>query len=118
MNTDLSKRTVLPAYIRYQDILNADDTFYKANLAFYQKANLASIIFTDKFKFNTKDGIAIIKNIWNDEDPESDMPDVKILVQLVDNETTSRLVHLKDVDFKLISHNKKNPFDFVVELAE
>lgn len=120
MNTDLAKRTILPAYIKYQDDLNADESNYKAAVAFAQKVHLAHLMFIDKFEFNTKDGIATIQDIWNDEYPESinDIPDSKMVIRFANKKSEPRLIHLKDVDFKLISKDKKDPFNFVIELAE
>ena len=118
MNTDLAKRTILPAYIQYQDNLNADESSYKEAIAFTQKIQLASLMLIDRFKFNTKDGIATILALWNDDDPESDMPDTKMVIGLINKKSDSRLIHLKNVDFKLISKDKKDPFNFVIELAE
>ena len=118
MNTNLAKRTILPAYIKYQDDLNADESNYKEAVAFAQKIQLASLMLIDRFEFTTKDGIATILALWNDDDPESDMPDTKIVIRLTNKKSEPRLIHLKDVDFKLISKGKKNPFNFVIELAE
>lgn len=118
MNTDLAKRTILPAYIKYQDDLNADETSYKEAVAFTQKAHLAFLMFIDRFEFNTKDGIATILALWNDDDPESDIPDTKMVIGLISKKSDSRLIHLKNVDFKLINKDKKDPFNFIVELAE
>ena len=39
MNTDLAKRTILPAYIKYQDDLNADESSYKKLLLLLRKYN-------------------------------------------------------------------------------
>lgn len=118
MNTDLAKRAILPAYIQYQDNLNADESSYKEAVAFVQKIQLASLMLIDRFEFNTKDGIATILALWNDDDPESDMPDAKMVIRLTNKKSDSRLIHLKNVDFKLISKDKKDPFNFVIELAE
>ena len=117
MNTDLAKRTILPAYIKYQDDLNADKSSYKEAVAF-SKMQLASLMLIDRFEFNTKDGIATILALWNDDYPESDMPDTKMVIGLTNKKSDSRLIHLKNVDFKLISKDKKDPFNFVIELAE
>jgi len=83
MNTDLAKRTILPAYIKYQDNLNADESNYKEAIAFAQKVHLAHLMFIDKFEFNTKDGVATIQDLWNDEYPESinDIPNAKMLIR-------------------------------------
>ena len=118
MNTDLAKRTILPAYIKYQDDLNADKSSYKEAVAFAQKMQLAFLMFIDRFEFNTKDGIATILALWNDDDPKSDIPDTKMVIGLINKKSDSRLIHLKNVDFKLISKDKKDPFNFVIELAE
>ena len=118
MNTELAKRTILPAYIQYQDSLNADKSSYKEAVAFAQKIQLASFMLIDRFKFNTKDGIATILALWNDDDPESDIPDTKMVIGLINKKSDSRLIHLKNVDFKLINKDKKDPFNFIVELAE
>lgn len=118
MNTELSKRTILPAYIKYQDDLNADESSYKEAVAFAQKAHLATLMLIDRFEFNTKDGIATILALWNDDCPESNIPDTKMVIKLTNKKSEPRLIHLKDVDFKLISKGKKNPFNFVIELAE
>ena len=119
MNTDLAKRTILPAYIKYQDDLNADESSYKKAVAFAQKIQLASLMLIDRFEFNTKDGIATILALWNDDDPESDMPDTKMVIGLINKKSDSRLIHLKNVDFKLIKDkDKKDPFNFIIELAE
>lgn len=117
MNTDLAKRTILPAYIKYQDDLNADKSSYKEAVTF-SKMQLASLMLIDRFEFNTKDGIATILALWNDDDPESDIPDTKMVIRLINKKSDSRLIHLKNVDFKLISKDKKDPFNFVIELAE
>ena len=117
MNTDLAKRTILPAYIKYQDDLNADKSSYKEAVAF-SKMQLASLMLIDRFEFNTKDGIATILALWNDDDPESDMPDTKMVIGFINKKSDSRLIHLKNVDFKLINKDKKDPFNFIVELAE
>lgn len=117
MNTDLAKRTILPAYIKYQDDLNADKSSYKEAVAF-SKMQLASLMLIDRFEFNTKDGIATILALWNDDDPESDIPDTKMVIGLINKKSDSRLIHLKNVDFKLINKDKKDPFNFIVELAE
>lgn len=117
MNTDLAKRTILPAYIKYQDDLNADESSYKEAVAF-SKMQLASLMLIDRFEFNTKDGIATILALWNDDDPESDIPDTKIVIGLINKKSDSRLIHLKNVDFKLINKDKKDPFNFIVELGE
>lgn len=117
MNTDLAKRTILPAYIKYQDDLNADKSSYKEAVVF-SKMQLASLMLIDRFEFNTKDGIATILALWNDDDPESDMPDTKMVIGLINKKSDSRLIHLKNVDFKLINKDKKDPFNFIVELAE
>lgn len=117
MNTDLAKRTILPAYIKYQDDLNADKSSYKEAVAF-SKMQLASLMIIDRFEFNTKDGIATILALWNDDCPKSNIPDTKIVIKLTNKKSEPRLIYLKDVDFKLISKGKKNPFNFVIELAE
>ena len=117
MNTDRAKRTILPAYIKYQDDLNTDKSSYKEAVAF-SKMQLASLMLIDRFEFNTKDGIATILALWNDDDPESDIPDTKMVIGLINKKSDSRLIHLKNVDFKLISKDKKDPFNFVIELAE
>ena len=117
MNTDLAKRTILPAYIKYQDDLNADETSYKEAVVF-SKMQLASLMLIDRFEFNTKDGIATILALWNDDDPESDIPDTKMVIGLINKKSDSRLIHLKNVDFNLINKDKKDPFNFIVELAE
>ena len=117
MNTDLAKRTILPAYIKYQDDLNADKSSYKEAVAF-SKMQLASLMLIDRFEFNTKDGIATILALWNDDDPKSDIPDTKMVIGLTNKKSDSRLIHLKNVDFKLINKDKKDPFNFVIELAE
>ena len=117
MNTDLAKRTILPAYIKYHDDLNADKSSYKEAVTF-SKMQLASLMLIDRFEFNTKDGIATILALWNDDDPESDMPDTKMVIGLINKKSDSRLIQLKNVDFKLISKDKKDPFNFIVELAE
>lgn len=118
MNTDLAKRTILPAYIKYQDDLNADESSYKEAVVFAQKVNLAILMLVDRFEFNTKDGIATILAFCNDEPPESNILDAKMLIGFTDKKSDSRLIHLKNVDFKLISKGKKNPFNFVIELVE
>lgn len=118
MNTDLAKRTILPVYIKYQDDLNADESNYKEAVVFAQKVHLATLMLIDRFKFNTKEGIATILALWNDDDPKSDIPDTKMVIGLTNKKSDSRLIHLKNVDFKLISKGKKNPFNFVIELAE
>lgn len=69
-------------------------------------------------QFTTKDGIATILALWNDDDPESDIPDTKMVIGLINKKSDSRLIHLKNVDFKLINKDKKDPFNFIVELAE
>ena len=117
MNTDLAKRTIIPAYIKYQDDLNADKSSYKEAIAF-SKMQLAFLMFIDRFEFNTKDGIATILALWNDDDPESDTPDTKMVIGLTNKKSDSRLIQLKNIDFKLISKDKKDPFNFIVELAE
>ena len=117
MNTDLAKSTILPAYIEYQDDLSADKSSYKEAVAF-SKMQLASLMLIDRFEFNTKDGIATILALWNADYPESDMPDTKMVIGLTNKKSDSRLINLKNVDFKLISKDKKDPFNFVIELAE
>ena len=117
MNTDLAKRTILPAYIKYQDDLNADKSSYKEAVAF-SKMQLASLMLIDRFEFNTKDGIATILALWSDDCPKSNIPDTKMVIKLTNKKLDSRLIHLKNVDFKLISKDKKDPFNFVIELAE
>ena len=117
MNTDRDKRTILPAYIKYQDDLNADKSSYKEAVAF-SKMQLASLMLIDRFEFNTKDGIATILALWNDDCPKSNIPDTKMVIKLTNKKLDSRLIHLKNVDFKLIGKDKKDPFNFVIELAE
>lgn len=117
MNTDLAKRTILPAYIKYQDDLNADKTSYKEAVVF-SKMQLASLMLIDRFEFNTKDGIATILALWNDDCPESNIPDTKMVIKLTNKKSEPRLIHLKNIDFKLINKDKKDPFNFVIELAE
>ena len=117
MNTDLAKRTILPAYIKYQDDLNADKSSYKEAVAF-SKMQLASLMLIDRFEFNTKDGIATILALWYDDCPKSNIPDTKMVIGFINKKSDSRLIHLKNVDFKLINKDKKDPFNFIVELAE
>ena len=117
MNTDLAKRTILPAYIKYQDDLKVDKSSYKEAVTF-SKMQLASLMLIDRFEFNTKDGIATILALWNDDCPKSNIPDTKMVIKLTNKKLDSRLIHLKNVDFKLINKDKKDPFNFIVELAE
>ena len=118
MNTDLAKRTILPAYIKYQDDLNADKSSYKEAVAFAQKMQLAFLMFIDRFEFNTKDGRATSLALWNDDEPKRDIPYTNMVIGLTNKKSDSRLINLKNVDFKLISKDKKDPFNFVIELAE